>query len=260
MKALGIVVALLVVALAGCSATPRQSAQTDASQPSLASARERARIHTELGVTYYEAGKLAVALEELGEALRADRTYAQAWNARALVYMDLKEDAKAESDFKQALRVDPGDSQAKNNYGLFLCQRNRGQEGIRYFLDAVKNPLYATPDVAYKNAGLCARGMRDPASAEEYFGRALQLNAQQPQSLYSLADMRFARGDAQSAKGFMDRYMRTVSQPGPEALWLAVRIERQMGNSSAFGNYAAQLRRDFPGSPEAKALNEGRFR
>ncbi len=252
---------ILFILLAGC-ATPRSGAPGAPGAPAeaaSASARERARIHTELGVTYYDAGKMAVALEELNEAISADRTYAPAWNARGLVYMDLKEDARAESDFKEALRVDPANSQAKNNYGLFLCQRNRGREGIRYFLDAVKNPLYATPDVAYKNAGLCARGIGDLAAAEEYFGRALRLNAQQPQALYSMADMRFERGDAQSAKPYMDRYMRLVSTPGPEALWLAARIERRMGDNEALSNYAGQLRRNFPGSPETRALNEGRF-
>ncbi|MCC7549173.1 MAG: type IV pilus biogenesis/stability protein PilW [Burkholderiales bacterium] len=251
--------ALLVIALGACAATPRSGAPGSSADVASGSARDRARIHTELGVTYYEAGKLAVALEELNEAISADRAYAPAWNARALVYMDLREDANAEADFKQALHVDPSNSQAKNNYGLFLCQRGRGQEGIRYFLDAVKNPLYATPDVAYKNAGLCARGMRDLPSAEEYFSRALQLNGRQPQALYSMADMRFARGDAQSAKGFMDRYMGAVSAPGPEALWLAARIERQMGDGNALAAYAAQLRRNFPGSPETRALEEGRF-
>ena len=251
--------AILLVALTGCTAAPRSGVPNVPADAASASARERARIHTELGVTYYDAGKMAVALEELNEAISADRTYAPAWNARGLVYMDLKEDARAEADFKEALRVDPANSQAKNNYGLFLCQRNRGREGIRYFLDAVTNPLYATPDAAYKNAGLCARGMGDLAAAEEYFGRALQLNAQQPQSLYSMADMRFGRGDAQSAKTYMDRYMRVVSTPGPEALWLAARIERQMGDRGALSNYAAQLRRNYPGSPETKALNEGRF-
>jgi type IV pilus assembly protein PilF len=251
--------AVLVLTLEGCAGGSRSPATTAPADVASGSARDRSRIHTELGVTYYEAGKLAIALEELNEALSADRSYAPAWNARALIYMDLKEDAKAEADFKQALRVDAANSQTKNNYGSFLCQRNRGAEGIRYFLDAVKDPLYGTPDVAYKNAGLCARGMRDLAAAEEYFGRALQLNAQQPQSLYSLADMRFARGDAQGAKVFMDRYMRTVNAPGPEALWLAARIERQMGDSAAMANYASQLRRSFPGAPETKALNEGRF-
>lgn len=252
-------IVLMLAVLAGCTSAPRSAAPGAAGEPVGANARERARIHTELGVTYYEAGKFAIALEELNAALAADRGYAPAWNARGLVYMDLKEDVNAEADFKQALRADPANSQAKNNYGLFLCQRNRGQEGIRYFLDAVKNPLYATPDVAYKNAGLCARAMRDVASAEEYFGRALQLNAQQPQSLYSMADMRFARGDAQSAKTYMDRYMRVIAQPGPEALWLAARIERRMGDATALANYAGQLRRNFPGSPETRALDEGRF-
>src|SRR5512139_1210115 len=109
-------VVLVALALSGCASTPRSSAPAAPAEAGGASARERARIHTELGVTYYEAGKLAVALEELNEAISADRSYAPAWNARALVYMELKEDANAESDFKQALRADPSDSQTKNNY------------------------------------------------------------------------------------------------------------------------------------------------
>lgn len=250
---------IVVLALAGCAAAPRTAPKDTPAEATMGSALDRARIHTELGVSYYEAGRLAVALEELDEAIRADRTYAPAWNARALVYMDLKNDAKAEADFKQALRVDPANSQTKNNYGLFLCQRGQGKEGIRYFLDAVRNPLYATPEVAYKNAGLCARAMRDPAAAEEYFGRALQLDPQQLQSLYAMADMSFARGDAQRAKGFMDRYMRAITAPGPEALWLGARIERQAGDGVALRSYADQLRRNFPGAPETRALNEGRF-
>ncbi len=62
---------------------PSQKESEPASSAS--SALERAKIHTELGVNYYEAGNLGVALEELNEALSADKSYAPAWNARALV-------------------------------------------------------------------------------------------------------------------------------------------------------------------------------
>jgi type IV pilus assembly protein PilF len=256
-----VLIAATALMLVACASTPKPAADgkpvTIAPQPS--SARERAQIHTELGVSYYDAGKLGVALEELNEAIDIDRSYAPAWSARALVHMDLKEDSRAESDFKQALRLDPVDSDAKNNYGLFLCQRGRGEEGIRYFLDAVKNPLYSTPDIAYKNAGLCARRMGEAAAAQEYFQRALQVNRQQPQALFNLADMQFARGDAVAAKGYLDRYMRATPQAGPDELWLGARIEQVLGDRTAMLNYGNQLRRRYPAAPETKAFMEGRF-
>ena len=253
-----------VAALLGCSQSPSKDSAPPVPKPSTTEAkpsspRERATIHTQLGVTYYEAGKLSVALEELNHAIDIDRTYAPAWNARALVNMDLKEDARAEADFKQALRLDSNGSDIKNNYGLFLCQRNRGKDGIRYFLDAVKNPLYATPDVAYKNAGLCARNLGDK-DAEGYFLRAVQLNPNQPQALFNLADIAFARGDAAAAKRYLDRYMRATPNAGPEELFLGARVEYLLGDRTAYMNYGNQLRRRYPAAPETKAFAEGRFR
>jgi type IV pilus assembly protein PilF len=228
-------------------------------QEKKASVRDRARIHTDLGVNYYEAGKLAIALEEMNEAIKIDRSYAPAWSARALVYLDLQEYSKAESDFKQALRLDPGNSDTKNNYGLFLCERDRGKEGIGYFLEAVQNPLYQTPDVAYKNAGLCARKLGDTKQATDFFQRALRLNPNQPQALYSMAEIAFMRDDFNAAKQYLDRYMRVIGQPGPEALWLGARIERQLGDRTAMMNYGNQLRRRYPSAPETKAFMEGRL-
>lgn len=224
-----------------------------------ASSRDRAAIHTELGVSYYEAGRMDVALEELNEAIRIDKNYASAWGARALVYLDLKEYTKAESDFKQALRVDPNNSDTKNNYGLFLCERKRGKEGIRYFLEAIQNPLYQTPDVAYKNAGLCASKMGDMKAAEDYFQRALRINPNQPQALYNMASAAFSRDDYAAAKQYLDRYMRVVDSPGPEELSMGARIERRLGDRTAMMNYGNQLRRRHPSAPETKAYLEGRL-
>jgi type IV pilus assembly protein PilF len=246
------------LALAGCGT----GAPTQPSAPkesAAASARERARIHTELGVSYYESGKLGIALEELKEAIAADRSYAPAWNARAIVYMELKEDDQAQRDFKQALKLEPNSSETKNNYGLFLCQRNRTQEGIRYILDAIKNPLYETPDVAYKNAALCALNAGEKDTAEQYFLMALKINARQPQSLYNMAALDFARDRYSSAKQHLVRYVQVVESPGPEALLLGARIERRLGDRAAMLSYGNQLRLRFPSSPETKAFLEGRF-
>ncbi len=248
----------LVLVLAGCGGTAKKP-ESQPAQSARTGALERAKIHTELGVGYYETGRLGIALEELNEAIAADKTYAPAWNARALVHMDLREDDQAERDFKQALKLDPAGSDAKNNYGLFLCQRNRGKEGIRYLLDAVKNPLYGTPDAAYKNAALCSLNIGDKKGAEEFFLRALQLNPNQPQALYNMAELEYGRDRYGAAKQYMDRYMKVVPAVGPEALLLGARIERRLGDRTAMLSYGNQLRLRFPSAPETKAFLDGRF-
>jgi type IV pilus assembly protein PilF len=194
----------------------------------------------------------------LHTAVNADRSYAPAYDALALVYMELKEDAQAEANFRQSLKMNPNSSETRNNYGLFLCQRGREKEGLRQLLDALKNPLYQTPDVAYKNAGVCAR-KSDPKLAEGYFHRAVKLNPNQAQAWYGLAEVSFARDDYAAAKEYLGRYVALVGNPGPDGLWLGARIEHRLGDRTALANYGMQLRRRFPSSPETKAYLDGRF-
>ena len=61
--------------------------------------RNRAKIHTELGSMYFQAGNPGVALDELRIALSADASYFQAYSVRGLVRLSLKEYDKAEDDF-----------------------------------------------------------------------------------------------------------------------------------------------------------------
>lgn len=259
-----VVAAVTLVALAaGCTTTRSTKSvsdqETTAPENKDNRALERAKIHTQLGVSYFEAGRPGIALQELNTAIEASRSYAPAYHARALVQMELKQDAQAESDFKQAVRLDANYSEAKNHFGLFLCERGRGQEGLRYLLDALRNPLYESPDLAYKNAGWCAQKMGNTREAEQYFERALKVNPNQAAALYALADLRYTQGDLRSARELMNRYMKLVPNPGAEQLWLAARLERRFGDRTAMMSYGNQLRRRFPGAPETKAFLEGRF-
>jgi type IV pilus assembly protein PilF len=222
--------------------------------PQQADVRTRAELHTQLGAGYYELRNYSVALEELNEALRADPNHGPAYNMLGLVYMTLKEDAAAEQNFDRALRINPLDSDANNNYGWFLCQRNRYAEGIKRFMEAVKNPLYQTPDKSFVNAGMCARTAGDEAAAAQYFERALDVLPTQPQALYQLADIAFRRGDLATAKQYLTRLTRTGSSFNAEALWLALRVERLLGDREAEASYGLQLRRNFPNSRETQAL------
>ena len=130
-------------------------------------------MHTELAGLYYQRAQFGVALEELNNALQADRDYAPAYSVRGLVHMALREDKEAEADFKRSLRLDNTDSDTHNNYGWFLCQRGRANESIEQFMAAIKNPLYTTPGLAYLNAGLCSRKAGNNKDAEDFLQKAL---------------------------------------------------------------------------------------
>ena len=220
--------------------------------------RYRAQLHTELGAAYFGRGQLGVALEELNTALKADSGYAPAYNLLGLVYMALREDDKAEEHFRRSLSLDGADSDAHNNYGWFLCQRGKIDDSLRHFMAALKNPLYATPDKPYLNAGICSRKRGDDKDAEEFFQKSLRLQPQQPQALFHLADINYKRGNYDAAKNFIGRFSQ-MSVPSAESLWLGVRIERKLGNRNDEASYGLQLRKMFPDSPEAQALRSGKY-
>jgi type IV pilus assembly protein PilF len=255
--ALGLVCALA----AGCATQPASDRTLQSANPTSGEetqARARARIHTELAASYFQLGNMSVALEESTEAVQSDPDYGPAYNISGLVYAALKEDSRAERSFQRALSINPLDSDANNNYGRFLCNRKREQEGIRYFMAAVKNPLYQAPDRSYVNAGVCARRQGDVGAAEGYFQQALRARPNQPQALYNLAELQYESGNFVAARGHMDRLMR-VARPNAEALWLAVRIEHRLGDAASAASYAQQLRKSFPDSKEARALSAGRL-
>ena len=250
------------VAFAACSSTTTTRTVTDTtpSTPTISRAeqvRERARVHTDLAAGYFELANMNVALEEVREALRADPTYGPAYNVAALIHSELKQDKLAQQNFQQALRINPLDSDANNNYGRFLCDRKREDEAMRYFIAALRNPLYQTPDLSYLNAGLCSRRRGDAAAAEEYFQQALKVRPNQPQALYQLAELAYARGAYPQAKTYLNRFSQHANA-NAEVLWLALRVERKLGDRDAAASYGKQLTNNYPESKEARALLAGR--
>jgi len=248
--------AAAVVLASACAQPPK--ANTDTREALQRDALARAQIHTELGAAYYGTGQYAVSLEELNKALSAEPRYVPALNQLGLVYMAIGKDRDAQAQFDKALRLDPDDSSVNNNYGMLLCRRGRDQEAMRYFNKALQNPLYQSPEVAYVNAGLCARSKGDNLRAEEFLRKARAIAPDQPQALYALAEIAFGKGDVQEARSLITRHLQ-VTTPGPESLWLAARIEKKLGDANALASYGAQLNRRFPNAPQTRLYNEGIF-
>jgi len=254
----------MALLLAACTATgsgsgSREGAQQPtSSKPAENEQQQRAKVHTELGSLYMLDGRYAIAMEEARIALAADSNYAPAYNLLGLVHMVLNEPRLSEDNFGMALRLAPGDPEINNNYGWFLCQSGREQRSIEYFMAAGKNPLYTTPSRPFTNAGICAMRMKDDKAAEEYLGTALRLSPTNTQALFWLADLAFRKGRYSEARQLTTDIEKMVD-PSAEVLWLALRIERKLGNRDAEARYASQLRRRFVGSPEHRALTQGQY-
>ena len=257
----GLAALLTAVAIGGCASNnigDVPGADTGAVIGEQAPPRERARIHTELAGSYYQRGNLGVALSEARIAVAADSGYAPAYNLLGLVYSDLRETALADEAFQKSLSINPSDPDANHNYAWFLCENKHEQESIRYFLLAVRYPLYATPQKSYTMAATCALRMGNDKDASEYLERALKLDVNYTPALINLAQLKYRRGELDGARVLVGRYNK-IAEPTSESLWLAVRIERRLGDSAASSSYANQLRRRFPGSKEYQDLQKGRF-
>lgn len=220
--------------------------------------RERARVHTELAAAYYERGNMGVALEELRIALSADSNYASAYNILGLVHMDLKEYPQAQQSFLRGLQITPNDPDINHNYAWFLCQSDREEQSLQFFLAAIKNPLYPTPQKSYALAGACALRIHHDGDARNYFERALRLDPNLPLALVNLAKIKYRAGELTEARRLVRRFNEVV-EPTAESLWLAVRVERRLGDRTAESRQAAELRRRFPGSKEYDDLVKGRY-
>lgn len=252
-------VLLLGFAAASC-AEAQDFGQDVNSLPVVGGGRPSARIHTELGSNYFQAGHIAVALEELKIALMADSSYVPAYSVLGLVHAHLKENNEAERAFRKGLDLAPNDSELNNNYGWFLCQTGKERQSITYFLTAVKNPLYQTPERAYANAGMCAMKAGDLDGAIGYLQTAIRLGGEGGlMARVQLATLTYRKGNFEEAQRLVGEVLKVMEPASAEALWLALRIERKLGNKIAESSFAAQLRSRHPASAEYQEFLKGNF-
>ncbi len=248
MKALlkGLVV-VMVVTLSACNSTPDIKPDVGEGSDSLA------ETNLKLGIGYLQQGQRDLALNKLQRAIELNPKLAKAHNAIAILYDQLGQAGLALQHAERAVDLDPQDALAHLNYGAFLCKQNQLDRADAQFQLVFKNPLYASPEAAYENAGVCAMRVPDPAKAEQYFRSALQLNPKLPISLYQMAVLHYQTERYLQARAYLQRYAE-VSQHSPQSLWLGIRVERQLGDKNTASGYAMQLKSNFPDSEEVRLL------
>ncbi|TMH43671.1 MAG: tetratricopeptide repeat protein, partial [Betaproteobacteria bacterium] len=75
--------------------------------------------------------------------------------------------------------------------------------------------------------------------AYDYLERALKLDPNYYPALINLAQLKYRRGELDGARTLVGRYNK-LAEPTAESLWLALRIERKVGDSSSVTSYDLQ--------------------
>jgi type IV pilus assembly protein PilF len=258
----GLIAGAFLALAAGCATQPSESSSTGVDTGvivgGVSDPRNRARIHTDLAALYYKRGSMAVALEELRTAASADPSYAPTYSMFGLVYMELRETKLAQQNFERGLELSPSDPDLNHNYGWFLCQTGHETESIRYFLRAIANPLYPTPWRSYTAAGVCSMRKGNLKDAEQFFEHALKMQPNDPMALLQMGEIRYREGNMIDARKYVSQF-NSVVEPTAESLWLALRVERKLGERLAEAKLASQLRHRYPSSRESQALQRGDY-
>lgn len=221
-------------------------------------ARKRARIRLALAQGYFEQGQLTTALDEVKQALNVDPTFVPAYNMRGLIYMRLNEPKVAEDSFSHALRLQPNDGDTMQNLGWFYCQQSRYKEAVQMFERALQTPNYGAAARTLMTEGICQARAGQTQDAERSLKRSFELDAGNPITMYNLALLLHQRGDSERARFYLRR-LNNSELANAQSLWLGIKVENRLQNREAARQLSDQLRRRFPESTEAGALDRGAF-
>lgn len=214
-----------------------------------------AEVNTRLGLGYLEQGRTELALEKLQIAVDRDPDHVPAHLALGAVYESLGDNTRANRHLQRAARLAPEDGGTQNIYGVFLCGQRRYEEAERRFLVATEDPFYASPEVAWTNAGACARRTGDTDKAERFLRTALEIDPEFPDALYHMAEITYRKGDAFRARAFLQRF-EAAAEVEPGSLILGYRVETALSSPAEAQRYASRLQQLFPDSPEARELRQ----
>lgn len=216
--------------------------------------KKAAEYYAQLGAGYLQQNRLALAKDYLEKALDKNKRSVNAQHYYALLQDRLGQHKKARLYFRKAVRQDRENPELLNNYGSHLCQNGETKLAVVAFMEALKDPLYKTPEFAWANAGACLQKKGETRQAALYLRKALDINERFPLALYKMAELEHSNGQNAAAQAFLYRYNELAADT-PETLWLCYRVHRALQENSRAEKCANDLAAHFPKSKQARQLN-----
>ncbi len=213
------------------------------------------KTNVELGMGYYQIGSYQLAIQKLDKAIKQNPESSQAYHALAVIQTHFLAKEKAEEYFRKSISLDSQNSDALNSFGSFLCIDERYKEANKLFMQAVKNPYYRSPHVAYTSAAACVQkqgaSQQELEKAKEYLTKALAAASNYRPALIKMASISLTEKNYKLTSLYLKRYHR-VGMASALSLWLSIQNEQEMGDKSKVALLAEQLRANYPDSDEYK--------
>jgi type IV pilus assembly protein PilF len=234
---------LCLVALCGCVTTT-----TGTRGP----APEHVQLQAQLDLArgYLEQRSWRRARDPLERAIAIDPRSAEAYALMGVMYQGQQEVELAEEAYRRALRYNPRDAQALNNYGALLYANGRYEEALDPLRTLVQDSSYRERARAYENLALTEQKVGNTARARDAFQRALSFNVVLPRSSLALAEIAYQEADYRTAAQYYDMFTSRARQT-PESLCLGIRLARHADDRNRLASYEIALKNLYPDSAEA---------
>lgn len=221
----------------------------------VADTNEAADLNYQLGARYYRNGNYDLARDRLLYSIELNPKNAIAHSTLGLTYEQLDNTRLATASYEKAVRVAPNNYEVLNTYAVFLCRQKSYDDATRYFDRAIKVRDNDNAEITLTNAGVCMMQKPDLVKAENYFREALEHKSSYGEALIQLCVMKINQQEYLPARAFLQRFLNS-NPPSASVLYLGVRIESELGDERAKGEYEDRILREFPQSAEARKILE----
>ncbi|MCC8539531.1 tetratricopeptide repeat protein [Xanthomonas axonopodis pv. poinsettiicola] len=257
-----VAIALCAVGCGGRNAKPGKIRSVEQVAPSYdfrdsAATRERIAQDQRLGLANnrIQSGDYAGAERQVRDVLKKSPNSVEALMFLGVIQQGQGNPAAGET-YRRTAELAPQRGDVLNNYGAWLCANGQAADSLAWFDRALQDPGYA-PAPALANVGGCALQAGQPDRAFRDLRKALELDANSPYALESMARYQVGQKSYFEARAFIER--RLAAAPATASvLQLAIQIEQGLGDKVAAGRYQQRLVKEFPdaatANPGANAL------
>lgn len=246
---------VILVVLAAHAASCQPRATEPAEESGIQQRRQAADANLRLAVAYMGKRDLERAKDKLDKALEFDPHYGLVHMTYGLFYDLTNEEKKAERSFAVALSKDRENADILNNYGQFLCNRDRIEKAEETFLKAARNPVYRRAEIPYTNLANCVLKRDQVDDAERYLANALRANPNFSPALLAMAELHFLEDRVERSFSYMTRYEETGAIHNARSAFLGYRLAVAMGDKNKEASYRLLLRNKFPDSLQTRSLD-----
>ena len=210
-------------------------------------------LNTELGFRYMQEREYDLANKKIEKALAANPKNPEAHNAMGLLKNVLGKSKAAESAFARAVELSDNGPAISNNYGQFLCQQGRYEEGIKYLSLAAMNPLNRDRSIPHLNLGKCYKELVDYKKAEFHLKKSLSFSPKNKNALIELANIMLAQGQLAAATSYFEKFT-SSEKHSALSLWVGYQLAAKRKDVDSRDSFRLLLMRLFPDSPQSQLI------